>query len=121
MLNEYYERARNLGEEYLKAYADGHGWKFYSIIEDSYEYENGLMVIGYSDEASLRAETDDIEELGHYCIDLSQFQERFDKIKKYVAIRKERDRIAKEQHDAKVCELMNKTKMHKHRVNELIW
>ena len=43
-------------------------YPYFDIVEDSQEYGNGLMVIGYSSLKAKRGEEDG--EVGHYCIDL---------------------------------------------------
>lgn len=60
------------GYKILEKEAHKRGWKYYSIVEDSYTYDNGLLLIGYADEKSMRCETTDVVELGTVVIDLDR-------------------------------------------------
>jgi len=51
--------------EYLRQYAGNE--EYYEIVEDSMEYENGLMLIVYFDEAHE-------SEKYHFCVDISQYE-----------------------------------------------
>ena len=51
---------------YLEQYANDCNEENYEIVEDSYEYENGLLLIVYSDEEH---EHEDY----HICIDIDDF------------------------------------------------
>ena len=53
--------------KYLEEYAEEENAVYYEIVEDSYEYEHGLMLIVYSDK-----EHEDEE--FHLCIDVSTMQ-----------------------------------------------
>lgn len=74
MKQELYQAAYACGEKYLKHKAKMNGWKYYSIVEDSFKYENGLLLIGYADEESQKALTDNVHELGTFLINLEDFQ-----------------------------------------------
>lgn len=56
------------GEEWLRHIAEENKYKYIEIVEDSYEYDNGLMLIAYEDE---KHEV----ELEHICIDLDNLKE----------------------------------------------
>lgn len=56
------------GKEYLERIAKSNGEKYYEIVEDTYEYPNGLMLITYNDEAHE-------DEKDHICIDLDNLQD----------------------------------------------
>lgn len=58
---------------FLKNKAKENNWNFYSIIEDSYEYDNGLLLIGYEDEESMLCKNNNVKELGHICINIDNF------------------------------------------------
>lgn len=61
------------GKEYLENIAKSNNEKYYEIVEDTYEYPNGLMLITYNDEKHE-------DEKEHICIDLDNLQnldERF--------------------------------------------
>ena len=51
--------------KYLEKYAREHNVKYFEIVEDNYEYENGLLLIAYYDE---ECEYEDF----HVCIDVSE-------------------------------------------------
>ena len=61
------------GKDYLENIAKSNNEKYYEIVEDTYEYPNGLMLITYNDEKHE-------DEKEHICIDLDNLQnldERF--------------------------------------------
>lgn len=45
-----YEHRYAYGEEWLEHIAVENNYKYFEIVEDSYEYENGLVLIAYEDE-----------------------------------------------------------------------
>ena len=55
------------GKDYLENIAKSNNEKYYEIVEDTYEYPNGLMLITYNDEAHE-------DEKDHICIDLDNLQ-----------------------------------------------
>ena len=55
-------------KNYFKKYINEHKIEYYEIVEDSYEYENGLMLIVYKDKEHK------IEDY-HICIDLDNKEE----------------------------------------------
>ena len=59
-------------EQYLIDVAEKNGWVQNEIIEDNYEYKNGLLLVGYSDDLH-------INEIGHVCIDMDNLEKVFDK------------------------------------------
>ena len=75
MTDKKYRKAYAIGEKYLKEQAQVNNWQYYSIVEDSYKYENGLLLIGYEDELSMRGDKDNPSELGSICIDLEDYEE----------------------------------------------
>ncbi len=56
-----------IGCKYLEDIAKQNNIKHYEIVEDTYEYENGLCLIEYADEKHE-------EEIGHICIDLDNIE-----------------------------------------------
>lgn len=54
-------------EKYFEDYIKKHNIKYYEVVEDSYEYENGLLLIIYKDE---KHEVEDY----HICIDLDNIK-----------------------------------------------
>lgn len=62
------ERNYTYGKEWLEHIAEENNYKYFEIVEDSYEYKNGLMLIAYEDE---KHEV----ELEHTCIDLDNLDE----------------------------------------------
>lgn len=70
-LQKNYEK----GKEYLEKVAKENGWKYYDIVENSYEYKYGLTLIGYENEESQKGTTNDIIELGHVSINVENLNE----------------------------------------------
>ena len=62
------ERNYTYGKEWLEHIAEENEYKYTEIVEDSYEYKNGLILIAYADE---KHEV----ELEHICIDLDNLGE----------------------------------------------
>lgn len=50
MTDEQYEEKLALGEKHLREVAKSNNEECYEIVEDTYEYENGLLLIAYCDE-----------------------------------------------------------------------
>lgn len=65
-----YNKAYKKGKKLLEDIARQKGWKYYDIVEDSYTYPYGLLLIGYEDEASMKGMVRDINEIGYVCINL---------------------------------------------------
>lgn len=63
-----YNKKYEQGVKYLKGIANMCMMKHYEIVEDTYEYENGLCLIEYEDESHN-------EEVDHYCINLDKRKE----------------------------------------------
>lgn len=57
----------NNAYKYLEQYAKENNAEYFEIVEDSYEYEHGLMLIVYHDK-------DREDEDYHICIDVSTMQ-----------------------------------------------
>ena len=53
----------------LKKVAEENNWKHFSIVEDSYAFDDGLCLIGYVNESAKKGYEDG--ELGHCCLDVS--------------------------------------------------
>lgn len=53
-------------ELFLKNLAKEQNAKFYEIVEDSYEYDNGLLLIIYTD-------SEHKQEISHYCVNVENF------------------------------------------------
>lgn len=51
--------------DYLKELAQDEGYEFYDIVEDTYEYPNGLCLISYTDASQE-------EEIEHYCVEIRE-------------------------------------------------
>ena len=51
--------------DYLKELAQDEEYEFYDIVEDTYEYPNGLCLIHYADK-------DQEEEIEHYCVEIRE-------------------------------------------------
>lgn len=62
--------AREVAEAYLKSQATS---KYYTIVEDTYEYDNGLLLIEYASEAAMLAHEDG--ELRHVCVNIDDYHE----------------------------------------------
>lgn len=58
-----YELRYAYGKEWLEHIAVENNYKYFEIVEDGYEYENGLVLIAYEDEKH------EVEQ-EHICIDL---------------------------------------------------
>ena len=58
-----------LAHSILENVAKENNWKYFSIVEDSYSFNNGLMMIGYSSYEAQQGMCDG--ELGHECLNLS--------------------------------------------------
>ena len=68
-----FDYEKDFTKEYLENIAKSNNEKYYEIVEDTYEYPNGLMLITYNDEKHE-------DEKEHICIDLDNLQnldERF--------------------------------------------
>lgn len=63
----------NKAKAYLEEQAKENDWKYFSIVHDSYEFDNGLLLIGYADEASMRCLSSNPIELGHICVNIDSF------------------------------------------------
>lgn len=65
-MEEAYEKAR----KYLESIATS---QYYDIVEDSYEYDNGLILIEYDSQAALDGNEDG--EINHTCVNVEDFIE----------------------------------------------
>ena len=68
MNTETYNKAYEKGTEYLIKKAEELSWTQNEIVEDSYTYDFGLTLIGYSDD-------EHEHEIGYVCIDLTNIGE----------------------------------------------
>lgn len=59
--------ARKRGYDFLEKMAEDNNEKYYEIVEDTYEYDNGLILIAYFDE-------EHEHEKYHHCIDLDNLE-----------------------------------------------
>ncbi len=59
------ETPKSKARRYLESVAES---EWHDIVEDSYEYENGLLLIEYDSEAALRGFTDG--EISHTCVNV---------------------------------------------------
>lgn len=66
-----YKASYEIGTKKLKELASEKGYKYTSIVEDNYEYKNGLLLIAYANEASLKG-IEPIEEIDTICINLDE-------------------------------------------------
>ena len=71
MTDKEYKIAYEKGSKYLESIVDS---KWYTIIEDSYEYEYGLLLIVYNSEDAMRGLSDVDGELYHICINLEDYE-----------------------------------------------
>lgn len=67
---ENYKKAYENGKRLLENIAKESGYKYYSIVEDNYEYPHGLTLIAYEDETSMKGTAKTINELDHISINL---------------------------------------------------
>lgn len=63
-----------LGYKYFETIIKQNNIKYYEIVEDTYEYDNGLCLIEYADKECE-------EEIGHTCIDLDNIKEYMEREK----------------------------------------
>lgn len=63
-----YKLNYELGKKILEKIVKAQNIQYYEIVEDSYEYDEGLMLIVYNDEKHE-------EEVYHICIDLNDLKE----------------------------------------------
>ena len=61
-----------LAYKILEKIAEEQGWKYFSVVEDSFIFDDGLTLIGYPDEAAKAGYEDG--ELGSYCLDVSSIR-----------------------------------------------
>ncbi len=71
MTDSEYKIAYEKGYKYLESIAD---CRWYNIVEDSYEYEYGLLLITYDSEDAMKGLLDVNGELCHICINLEDYK-----------------------------------------------
>lgn len=71
LTNDY---PRMLGESILVDLAKSLEFPFYTIVEDTFDFENGLLLIGYETEEACKGYDDYGREIDHIALDLDELQ-----------------------------------------------